>query len=164
MKTVSAAVILILVIFKGFSQSDISERQRLQELMEERRSKFESYMQSMQKRSGIFGGKTKKDLEAGNKVLMEIVETDNRIMGVLTRAIQFKTHEKASMNYDKRESDEQLKNVRAVNESLSKKIEALRAENEKLLSRSKKLSSSLFAAAVSFILMVLLYLRKKTPS
>lgn len=162
---VKPGLILSLLMLMNFTTlSQIRERERLQELLQERRDKFESYIESMQKRSGIFGGKTKKDIEASNKVLMEIVETDNRIMGVLNRAINYKTHEKVNMNYDKRDFDEQLKNLRAVNESFSKKVESLSAENEKLRSRSNRLYYSLFIAVSSFMLMVILYYRKKPSS
>jgi len=43
--------------------TDMMEKERLKELLDERKEKFDSYFSSIEKRSGIFGNKTKKDMQ-----------------------------------------------------------------------------------------------------
>jgi hypothetical protein len=94
------------------------EKEKLKQLINERKEKFDTYFSSIEKRSGIFGNKTKKDLLQSNKVLVEIVKTDNNIISVLNRALDFKSFEKTNFNYDKLEQDRKIQELSINNDRL----------------------------------------------
>src|SRR6478736_3298015 len=76
------------------TQDRTADRAELQKLLEERQKKFSAYSESLRKRSGFFGGKSKADIQRSNEVLRDIIESDNKIMSVLNRVVDFKTYEK----------------------------------------------------------------------
>src|SRR4051812_44629981 len=78
--------------------SDI-DKAELKSLLEERQAKFNSYSASLEKRSGIFGNKTKNDIKKSSEVLIDLVKADNRIISTLYR-VDFRTYQKVNMYYD----------------------------------------------------------------
>src|SRR6185369_7534982 len=93
------------------AQGTTEERKDLHDLIDIRRSKFESYSHSLEKKSGIFGNKTKRDMQLSNEVLSEIVETDNRIISLLNHVVNFRSYEKVNNTYDLIERNEQVQNL-----------------------------------------------------
>ena len=133
-------VLLFLGCTTGSFADDMSgDRKDLQELVEVRREKFDSYSHSLERRSGIFGNKTKKDMLRSNEVLMEIVETDNRIIGLLKRVVDFKTYEKVNRTYDWLQNDNQLENLRHATDTLTKQVDTLAIVNATQRTKIKKL-------------------------
>jgi len=94
----------------------------LQNLLAERAKNFSEYTTSIQKRSGIFGNKTKSDIQKSNEVLLAIVTLDNDIMDALNRALSYKTFEKATENYSSRDCEVQLKQSMQVTDTLMKQL------------------------------------------
>ena len=72
MKLIAATIIACLYIFPSLGQIPQAQKQKLESLIEERARNFSEYTTSIQKRSGIFGNKTKRDLEKSNEVLISI--------------------------------------------------------------------------------------------
>ncbi len=159
----------LLILVFGFSSVITStaygqgtDRKDLHDLVEVRRQKFDSYSHSLEKRSGIFGNKTKKDLERSNAVLIEIVETDNRIIGLLNRVIDFKSYEKVNRNYDWLQNNDQVNNLRLATDTLTKQVDTLAIVNASLKSKTKKLRWLAYILS-GLLVWSLVSRRKKNP-
>jgi len=126
-------------LFTSLTKGQSADRKDLHDLVELRREKFDAYSHSLEKRSGIFGNKTKKDLEHSNAVLSEIVETDNRIISTLNRVIDFKSYEKVNRNYDWLQNNDQLDNLKHATDTLTKQVDTLAIVNASLKSKTKRL-------------------------
>src|SRR5690554_3634155 len=55
------------------------QRQKVNHLLDQRSARFGHFDESLKKRTGIFGLKTKRDMQASLDILHEIVLTDNEI-------------------------------------------------------------------------------------
>src|SRR5258707_608389 len=93
------------------AQGTIEERKDLHDLLEMRRNRFDAYSHSLEKKSGFFGNKTKKDMQHSIEVLAAIVETDNRIISSLNHVIDFRNYQKVNTNYDRFQNEERLSNL-----------------------------------------------------
>lgn len=100
----------------------MQDRMELQGLLAERAKNFSAYTSSIQKRSGIFGNKTKSDIQRSNEVLLAIVTLDNNIMDALNRALSYKSFEKATDNYSKSDCEMRLKQSMQVTDTLMKQL------------------------------------------
>ena len=82
MKYVSVFLLCLFPWIGLYSQSNAykAQRQKVSNMVDERNSRFEQYQNILSKKSGIFGGKTKKDMQNSIDVLTEIVQTDNAIL------------------------------------------------------------------------------------
>jgi hypothetical protein len=98
------------------------DRLNLQNLLAERAKNFSQYTTSIHKRSGIFGNKTKGDLEKSNEVLVAIVTLDNEIMDALNRSLSYKTFEKTADNYSSRDCEMKLQQSMQVTDTLMKQL------------------------------------------
>jgi len=143
----------------------MQDRQDMQRLLAERSARFNVYTESLKKRSGIFGNKTKHDMEKSNEVLIEIVNTDNKIIDALNRILSYKTFEKTNTSYQSEQSKEKVQQMMQMTDTLTKELYALEAENKKLHSRNIKLKGWFFLSLAGFIAgLYLLYRRRKLPT
>ncbi len=110
------------------ADSSFSEKKKLYDLLEDRKRKFGQYVNSLDEKTGLFGSRTRSDIRRSMAVLKEIVETDNRIIAVLNRAMDFKVFEKSKMNYDLLERDEQLNRLNEENGKLRDVLAATEAD------------------------------------
>src|SRR6185436_1613210 len=148
---------------RSFAQGTVEDRKDLQDLLEVRRSMFDSYSESIMKRSGIFGNKTKNDVQKSNEVLELIIETDNKIITSLNRVVDFRKFEKTSQNYDRYEDRQQLDNLRMATDTLTKQLDMVVIQNAKLkrsLANFKWLSSGLLLG-IGWLLLKRLTKQKK---
>lgn len=159
MKTRFIILLFVLLNNNSFSQKNINERRDLKVLIDERKEKFESYMESLEKKSGIFGNKTKRDILRSNEILTEIVKTDNRIIGTLNLAIDFQNFQKNNLAFDLTKRDAQRDNLLAATDTLSKQVTILKNENKNLVISNSKMKWLLWLLIISN--MVFLYLRFK---
>ncbi|MBK5285536.1 MAG: hypothetical protein JJE25_09025 [Bacteroidia bacterium] len=163
-KKILISLLFYLVTIQLFAQDRTADRQELQNLLNERKQKFDSYTNSLEKRSGIFGGKTKNDVLRSNEVLSEIVRTDNRIINTLNRVADFKTFEKVNMNYDLMKSNEQLANLRHAVDTLNGQIKALKFLNESLKNKTSGFGWLTYGLMSLIGILLILLLRKKIYS
>ena len=127
------------------SEADSSNyyKTELQNLLKLRKEKFDSYSQSLEQRSGIFGNKTKRDIKESNQVLIDIVRTDNQMIRVLNRVLDYRTFEKVSMNYDLKANQLAVNNLSQATDTLSKQVSVLRSDKEELEKSNYKLKALL---------------------
>ena len=133
------------------TQDRTADRAELQKRLEERQKKFDAYSESLKKRSGFFGGKSKADIQHSNAVLRDIIETDNQIIKVLNRVVDFRTYEKVNMNYDLLSCNERVTNLQNAVEMLNNRVSKLASSNAEL---DKKAGNFKFLSTVFGILVL----------
>ena len=102
------------------------QRQRVNNLLNERNQKFGEYDLSLQQKTGIFGlFKSKNDMQKSIDILKQIVITDNNIFVETRKLLTLKDSEKERYQQLATEYDQQ---VTAYMKTISK----LEAQNEKL--------------------------------
>jgi hypothetical protein len=146
------------------AQSTPAEREYLMKLLEQRREKFDAYATSIEKRSGIFGNKTKKDMLQSNQVLTEIVKTDNHIISVLNRTVDFKNYEKVNLNYDVQAHVDRVNKLLRSIDTLQKQVQVLNSHKNYLTSKLQRMQLITFFLVTISIIILVLFLRKKRTS
>ena len=102
MKTILTTIVCpITFIHCSMAQSDSSayqlQRKKINSLLAERSEKFGHYDQSLTKRTGIFGLKTKKDMQRSIDILTDIVLNDNSVFKELKTLMEYKDYEKSTV-------------------------------------------------------------------
>lgn len=70
-----------------------AQRQRINELLNERSARFGKFDESIKKRTGIFGLKTKRDMQSSIDILKQIVQMDNHILRETKVLLDYKESE-----------------------------------------------------------------------
>lgn len=81
------------------------QRQKVNDLLTQRSARFGQFDESLKKRTGIFGLKTKKDMQASIDILKEIVLTDNNIFRETKMLLDYKDFEKSQVAQQAAEFD-----------------------------------------------------------
>src|SRR3546814_13602919 len=85
------------------STSDTSgyeaQRQKVNQLLQQRSARFGQFDESLKKRTGIFGLKTKKDMQASIDILKQIVLTDNEVFRETKMLLDYKEFEKWQISH-----------------------------------------------------------------
>lgn len=122
------------------------QRTKINNMLDARAAKFGEFSESLTKKTGIFGLKTKKDMQKSMNILSDIIRTDNDILKETKTLLDFKTYQQETVEYKSKESESRnLAYMRTINK--------LQSENESLkadLSEHKK--SKKFYQLVSFAL------------
>ncbi|TKB97742.1 hypothetical protein [Pedobacter cryophilus] len=131
------------------------QRNKINEMLNARTQKFGQYDQSLVQKTGIFGLKTKRDMQNSINILTEIIETDNAILKETKTLLDFKNYQQERVESKSKESE-----TRSL--SYMYTINKLQTENEKKnaqLSEYKKdkkfyqiISYALGLAIISFAL------------
>lgn len=143
------------------AQSTTADRKELMNLLEQRKLKFDAYATSIQKHSGIFGNKTKKDMQQSNNVLTQIVETDNRIISVLNRTVDFRDFEKVNLNYDVQAHTDRVHALLHSVDTLQKQVQLLNSNKTYLSNKSERLQLELYAIITISICLFYFVLKQK---
>jgi len=154
-------LIFLLSASTALPQDRTADREELHKLLQERQKKFDMYSASLKKRSGIFGGKTKVDMQRSNEVLRDIIETDNRMISVLNRVVDFKVYEKVTMNYDLLSCNERVANLQNAVEMLNNRMSKLASSNATLEKKTGNLKLLATAFGILVIALLVLITRKK---
>ncbi len=124
-------------------------RKELFDLLENRKELFDNYNQSIKKKSGFFGNRTKNDMRKSHATLQDIVDIDNKIMNSLERVIDTKNYEKTALTYDQNSNQDRINNLLKVNE-------VTLIQNEKLTAEKKQLSKDVLKMKFYFVLLFLI--------
>lgn len=130
MRHINIILCFLLITGQLFAQGDTSsaystQRNKINQLLEERSARFSQYDNSLTKRTGIFGLKTKKDMQASNDILTEIVLADNSIFSELQVLLKYK-------DFEKKEVEHRAETVEGRIERFQSTITRLQQENDKL--------------------------------
>ena len=160
MKFLSIIILILLPFFVKASSID-STREELRELLKQRKILFDEYSESVAKKSGIFGNKTKTDLKESQAKLEEIIKADNKIMSSLNRTLDFRTFEKQNLSYDASSLEDRIRNVNILNDTLNKKVLSLTEENKQHRSVLNHHTFYFILLILLLILVIAYPLRKK---
>ncbi len=103
------------------------QRQKVNDLLAQRSARFGQFDESLKKRTGIFGLKTKKDMQASIDILKEIVLTDNNIFRETKMLLDYKDFEKSQIAQQASEFDGRINGY-------IKTIGKLQREQERMVS------------------------------
>lgn len=148
-------------IFIASAQNVPADGEILYQLIEQRKTTFNSYANSIEKRSGIFGNKTKKDMQQSNVVLMRIVEIDNKIISVLNRTVDFRTYEKLNLGYDSQQHRERVNTLLKSVYVLQKQVEILKVEQTLEINKKKRLETILFCVTILALGLLIALIKKQ---
>lgn len=155
-------ILLLTPPYRLYSQTLDKERSELQRMVVERQQKFAGYQNSLEKRSGFFGNKTKRDIKASHDTLVEIVKMDNSIISSLNRVLDFRNFEKGNLNYEFAQHNEELDKLVNATDTLRKQVQSLKLSNEKLQSHNNRKQVLIyFLLILSAILLYLVFKLKK---
>src|SRR5690606_5888929 len=101
------------------------QRKKVNQLLADRSAKFGQYDLSLSSRTGIFGLKTKKDMQRSIDILTQIVLTDNRIFLELKTLLDYK-------DFEKTEAQGKAEQTEARTLNFMHTINNLQQENDKL--------------------------------
>jgi hypothetical protein len=160
------SISLLLFASASIAQKDTSsvQKERLRNLLKDRKEKFSQYDKALENHSGIFGNQTKKDIKNANQVLEEIVRTDNRIMNELSRLLDYKSFEKTNYNYTiNNNSDRIEKQARAIEilQQQLKKEKARNSELQKEMDRKQLILYFLLVVAIAISLWLFMKRKRK---
>lgn|SRR5690606_28239567 len=112
LKTLICCLILLMALTVSYARHTASDtvgygqqRQKVNELLDQRSAKFGQFSESLKQRTGIFGLKTKKDMQASIDILKQIVLTDNDIFRETKRLLDYKEFEKTQITEQANEFD-----------------------------------------------------------
>ena len=97
MKTLTFLLLMFGLQTLAFGQSDSLayqlQRKKINGMLDARSSKFGEFTESLQSRTGIFGLKTKRDMQKSIDILKQIILTDNQILKETKTLLDYKTFE-----------------------------------------------------------------------
>ncbi|MFC3198341.1 hypothetical protein ACFOET_12020 [Parapedobacter deserti] len=104
------------------------QRQKVNELLTQRSMRFGQFDESLNKRTGIFGLKTKKDMQASIDILKQIVLTDNYIFKETKALLDYKEFEKSQIADQASEFDVRINGYIKTISKLQREQERLRSD------------------------------------
>ena len=153
------------------SASDTSgyeaQRQKVNGLLQRRSARFGQFDESLKKRTGIFGLKTKKDMQASIDILKQIVLTDNDIFRETKMLLDYKDFEKSQIALQANEFDGRINGYIKTISKLQREQERLSAEVDRLEKsnlRTQGLAVLFAFAAVGVGLFLLIRWQKLTKT
>ncbi len=136
-------VCLLAINMPLYAQVDTSayntQRNKINQLLTERSEKFGRYDNSLTRRSGIFGLKTKKDMQASNDILTQIVLNDNDIFSELKILLDYKDFEKKEVENRAETVESRVDRFQLTITRLQQENDKIKAENDKLTGKNSKL-------------------------
>jgi hypothetical protein len=126
------------------------QRQKINSLLSDRSAKFGQYDESLNKKTGIFGLKTKKDMQSSINILTEIVKTDNAIFRELKILLDYKDLEKVQAQEKSEETQGHVTNFMTTINKLQRQNDQLKTEIEE----NKDENAHLFYTLIAFVLIV----------
>ncbi len=109
-----------------------TQRQKVNTLLQRRSARFGQFDESLKKRTGIFGLKTKKDMQASIDILKQIVLTDNDIFRETKMLLDYKDFEKSQIAQQANEFDGRINGYIKTISKLQREQERLSAEVDRL--------------------------------
>ncbi|MBK1440909.1 hypothetical protein JHJ32_12990 [Parapedobacter sp. ISTM3] len=141
----SCSLLLILLAFApSFARQQTtdtvgyeSQRRKVNELLAQRSERFGQFDESLRRRTGIFGLKTKKDMQASIDILKQIVLMDNDIFYETKTLLDYKEFEKSQIAEQASEYDgringyiKTISKLQQQQEELASQISALEKTNQ----------------------------------
>jgi hypothetical protein len=134
------------------------QRLKINNMLNARSQKFGEYVSSLDRRTGIFGLKTKKDMQYSINILTDIIQTDNQILKETKLLLSFKTFEQQNLQYKTEEVEtKSLGFMRSYNKMESQNSQLKSSLEESLKTTQFYRLLSLFGFVVIAFLSVFVY-------
>lgn len=156
-----ALALLVCYIKTAGSDLDNIYRQQLQQLLEQRQQHFVAYTQSLDKNSGLFNNRTKRDITGTNNILKNLIKTDNEIIDVLNRIISANKFDKAGSGFAYIEKIQNTQSLLNIVDTLNKQLVLLSRQNNKLKLQNKRLTWGIYIISFVPLIIILFALRNK---
>jgi len=132
MKKICVLIFILSNVGALSAQDSLGNLTELQHLLQIRKDRFQEYATAADQRTGIFGTKTKKDLEQSREILLQIVKTDNNILNALNQAIVRRGMAKADYSYDEIQNSQTIERLTEAADTLNKQLITAREINDSL--------------------------------
>src|SRR5690606_17425154 len=138
-------------------------RQRVNELLDQRSNRFGQFNQSLEAKTGIFGFKTKKDMQASIDILKEIVITDNNIFKETKVLLDYKDMEKTFITYQAEESIARINGYVNTISKQQKVQEQQSVEIKELQQKSNRYLVYFLFSTLLLIILAIILIKQKLP-
>lgn len=165
-KALSIVAFLLLSQQSLFSQDTLAyeiQRQRVNELLDQRSNRFGQFNQSLEAKTGIFGFKTKKDMQASIDILKEIVITDNNIFKETKVLLDYKDMEKTFITYQAEESIARINGYVNTISKQQKVQEQQSVEIKELQQKSNRYLVYFLFSTLLLIILAIILIKQKLP-
>jgi exonuclease VII small subunit len=133
------------------------QKNKINQMLEQRSAKFGEYDQSLSSRTGIFGLKTKRDMQKSIDILADIIFTDNTILKETKTLLDYQTFQKKQVvSQGKDFENRNLEFMRTINkiETQNDKLQTEVSEFKKGKKFYQLIAYALGLAIISFALFV----------
>ncbi len=131
------------------------QKNKINDMLSARSEKFGQFDQSLIQRTGIFGFKTKKDMQKSINILTEIIQTDNAILKETKTLLDYKNYQQEKVESQSQESETRsLAYMHTINKLQTEKDKMFTqlTDNKKDKKFYQILSYGLVLAIISFTL------------
>ena len=156
-------ILLFSISLSAYSQNSDSlkyqiQRLKINNMLNDRSQKFGEYVNSLDRRTGIFGLKTKKDMQNSINILSDIIQTDNQILKETKLLLTFKTFEEEKLKSKKEEVEtKSLGYMRSYNKLEARNTQLIAELEESTKSKNFYRLLSFFALIATIIMAVFTY-------
>jgi hypothetical protein len=141
-----------------------TQRIKINNLLDQRSERFGQYENSLGTRSGIFGLKTKRDMQASNDILRQIVLTDNDIFTELKVLLDYKDLEKSEVQTRAETVEGRIERYQSTITRLQQENQKLRTETDSHIIYQEKQYNYLIILIIALVLSAFyIYKLKKLP-
>jgi hypothetical protein len=141
-----------------------TQRIKINNLLNQRSERFGQYENSLGTRSGIFGLKTKRDMQASNDILRQIVLTDNDIFNELKVLLDYKDLEKSEVQTRAETVEGRIERYQSTITRLQQENQKLRTETDNHIIYQEKQYNYLIILIIALVLSAFyIYKLKKLP-
>lgn len=136
------------------------QRNKINAMLDARVTKFGQFTESLNQKTGIFGFKTKKDMQKSMDILTQIIQTDNSILKETKTLLDFKTYQQEKVVSQSKESESRNLGYMHTINKLQTENEALKANLQDYKQSKKFYQLVSFALALAIISFALFVFRK----
>lgn len=158
------SLLLLLLAIAGRAQPQSTDyevqRTRINSLLDARSAKFGQYESSLSSKTGIFGLKTKKDMQRSIDILVDILQTDNVILRETKALLQYKDLEKSEVQTKADDSKQRIGAYMRTITQVQNHNEKLAAQVEQLEDQKSRYNLA-FIALIAMMLVLFIWARKK---
>ncbi len=141
------------------------QRQKINNMLDQRALKFGQYQESLGKRTGIFGLQTKKDIRRSDDILMDIVKTDNAIYRELKILFDYTIFQRTQVQSHSKEAEKSNLGYMTTINRLRAQVDQLKADAAKQQQGQEKTRLQfIIALGLMFILTLFLLTRTRKRS
>ena len=159
---VCLSTVIVFAQAKNDSLAYQLERQKINDMLDQRALKFGQYQQSLSMRTGIFGLQTKKDIRRSNDILMDIVKTDNVIYRELKILFDYTIFQRTQVQSHSKEAEKSNVGFMTTINRLRAQVDRLKTDAAKQQQQEEKTRLEfMIALGLMFVLTLFLAIRTR---